>query len=229
MSGTEITAVDELEQIYGSYPAESAAARIVLPSLHAHHRGFIALSPFLVIASADAAGNVDVSPKGDLPGFVLSPDEHTLVIPDRPGNNKILTLRNIVENPSVSLIFFVPGRVDTVRVNGRARITSDPAVLERFEVKGRRPRSALIVSVRESWHHCGKALIRSRLWDEEAKVASSVLPSLGRMTADQTTFDSAAYDEREQCWIDAREVDSHAETDPATEAALQTLWGDPKR
>jgi PPOX class probable FMN-dependent enzyme len=226
MNQSAITTADQLEAIYGPYPADSAAARIVLPSLHPHHRAFIALSPFLVLASADANGNVDVSPKGDLPGFVAVPDEHTLLIPDRPGNNKILTLRNLVENASVSMIFFVPGRVDTVRVNGKARIITAPDVLRRFDVKGRLPRSVLLVTVEQAWHHCGKALIRSQLWSQEAQVDPTSLPSLGSMTSDQTEFDAEAYDQREQCWIDARQGDSDAASDPMIEAALQPLWGD---
>jgi hypothetical protein len=115
--------------MYGSPAADSLAVRCVLPGLDQHHRAFIALSPFLVIASADAQGMTDVSPRGDLPGFVAVLDEHTLLIPDRPGNKKLVTLSNIVENANIALIFFVPGRVDSLRVNGQAQITTDPMLL----------------------------------------------------------------------------------------------------
>jgi predicted pyridoxine 5'-phosphate oxidase superfamily flavin-nucleotide-binding protein len=112
-----------LRDIYGPLPANSLAMRIVFPQLHRHHRAFIALSPFLVIASADRRGVPDVSPRGDLPGFVAVLDDRTLVIPDRPGNKKLLTMTNVLENPAISLIFFVPGRTESLRVNGRAQIT----------------------------------------------------------------------------------------------------------
>ncbi|MFQ6027416.1 MAG: pyridoxamine 5'-phosphate oxidase family protein [Dehalococcoidia bacterium] len=219
MSDSDICTIDELRQVYGLPPANSAAVRIVFPSLHKHHQSFIALSPFLVIASADAKGVTDVSPKGDLPGFVTVLDEHTLIIPDRPGNKKLLTLSNVVENPSVSLIFFIPGRVDTVRVNGKAQITTDPTLLAPFEMQGKIPQSALVVTVEQAWLHCGKALIRSQLWEPEAQVAPDVLPTLGQMTADQiTNFDAAEYDQRQQTYAKARR-DSSIDS---------PLWGEPK-
>ncbi len=205
--------------MYRSPRDNSAAARIVFPSVDKHHRAFIALSPFLVIGSTDAQGMTDVSPKGNLPGFVTVPDEHTLIIPDRPGNKKLLTLSNILENPSVSLIFFIPGRVDTVRVNGKAHITTDPTLLGPFAVQGKIPQSALVVAVEQAWLHCGKALIRSQLWEQEAQVAPDALPTLGQMTADQiTNFDAAEYNQRQQTYADARH-------DCSIESPL---WGGPK-
>jgi predicted pyridoxine 5'-phosphate oxidase superfamily flavin-nucleotide-binding protein len=120
MSAHAISSIETLREVYGSPPPDSLAVRCVLPGLDTHHRAFIALSPFLVMASADAQGMTDVSPRGDLPGFVAVLDEHTLLIPDRPGNKKLVTLSNIVENPHVALIFFVPGRVDSLRVTGQA-------------------------------------------------------------------------------------------------------------
>ena len=216
MTASDICEIDALRAVYGPYPADSAAVRIVMPKLHEHHRAFIALSPFLVIASADAQGFPDASPKGDFAGFVEMPDDKTLVIPDRPGNNKLLTLSNITENPNVSLIFFVPGRTDTVRVNGKARITIDPAVLEQFAIRDKLPESAVIITVAWAWIHCAKALIRSQLWEPEARVDPSVLPSVGQMTRDQLAdFDAAAYDARQRDW-EAAVQDREADT---------TLWG----
>lgn len=187
-----VCTVAELRAIYGTPPADSLAVRCVLPRLDKHHRAFIALSPLVVIASADAQGLPDVSPRGDLPGFVAVRDEHTLLLPDRPGNKKLVTLSNILDNPNVALIFFVPGRDDSLRVNGRAQITTDPTVLAPLAVQGKNPRSALIVNVEQAWLHCGKALIRSRLWNPEAKVAPDALPTLGKMLADQIVGVTAA-------------------------------------
>ena len=216
MTAYDICEIESLRDVYGPYPVDSAAVRIVMPRLHPHHRAFIALSPFLVIASTDAQGFPDVSPKGDFPGFVQMPDDETLIIPDRPGNKKLLTLSNIVENPNVSLIFFIPGRTDTVRVNGKARITTDPVVLEQFGIKGKLPETALVITVELAWLHCAKALIRSQLWEPEARVDVGALPSVGKMTRDQIAdFDAVAYDARQQDWESAGQ-DREAET---------TLWG----
>jgi hypothetical protein len=219
MTGHQISEIEELREVYGFPPDNSVAVRTVLPKLDRHHQAFIALSPFLVIASADAQGSPDVSPKGDLPGFVTVLDEHTLVIPDRPGNKKLLTLNNILENPSVSLIFFIPGRVDSLRVNGKAHITTDPTLLAPFEIKGKIPQSALVVAVDQAWLHCGKALIRSQLWEPEAQVAPDALPSLGQMCADHIAdFDAAEFDQRQQVYANARQ-DSSVES---------RLWGEPE-
>jgi PPOX class probable FMN-dependent enzyme len=197
MSIQFISTLVELRTIYGTPHADSVAVRCVLPQLDKHHRAFIALSPFVVIASTDAQGLSDVSPRGDVPGFVATPDDHTLLLPDRPGNKKLETLSNILENPNVALIFFVPGRNDSVRVNGRARITTDPALLGPLAVQGKSPCSALIVAVEQAWLHCGKALIRSRLWDTEAKVKPDALPTLGKMFSDQVSgVDAAQADAR---------------------------------
>ena len=210
MSAHAISSIETLREVYGSPPPDSLAVRCVLPGLDTHHRAFIALSPFLVLASADAQGMPDVSPRGDLPGFVAVRDEHTLLIPDRPGNKKLVTLSNIVENPHVALIFFVPGRVDSLRVTGQAQITTDPTLLAPLAVQGKPPKSGLIVTVAHAWLHCGKALIRSRLWEPEAQVAPDALPTLGQMVADQIVG------------VDAATADAQLEN------AIKTrLWGEP--
>jgi PPOX class probable FMN-dependent enzyme len=153
--------------------------------LEKHSRAFIALSPFLVIASTDPDGRVDASPKGDAPGFVHVIDDRTLLIPDRVGNNRIDTISNLLECPGVGLIFFVPGLRETLRVNGRARITTDPALLEACAVNGKLPRSGFLVVADEVYFHCGKALIRSDLWNPKKHVKLSDFPSLGRIITDQ--------------------------------------------
>jgi PPOX class probable FMN-dependent enzyme len=182
----------ELRAIYGTPSADSLAVRCVLPHLDKHHKAFIALSPFVVIGSANSRGQSDVSPRGDLPGFVAVLDDHTLLLPDRPGNKKLETLNNILENPSVAMIFFVPGRDDSLRVTGRARITTELSVLDQLAIQGKSPRSALHITVEQAWLHCGKALIRSRLWNPDSKVKTDALPTLGRMLADQVAGADAA-------------------------------------
>jgi PPOX class probable FMN-dependent enzyme len=155
-----------------------------LDHLDANCRRFIALSPFLCLATSRPDGLADNSPRGDAPGFVQVPDERTLVIPDRPGNNRLDSQSNIIHNPSVGLLFFIPGVTETLRVNGRATIVADPDLLARFAVHGRAPKVAIVVAVVEAFLHCSKALIRSRLWQADAQVDRKVLPSLGRMIAD---------------------------------------------
>jgi uncharacterized protein len=147
-------------------------------------RRFIALSPFLCLASARPDGLADNSPRGDAPGFVQVLDERTLLIPDRPGNNRLDSMANILHNPNVGLLFFIPGVTETLRVNGRARLTGSPELLARFEVRGRAPKAAIVVEVVEAFLHCSKALIRSRLWEDDAKVDRQALPTLGRMVAE---------------------------------------------
>lgn len=178
-----VTTRDQLLSLFG--PVSSLAAVKAIPRLDEHCRRFIALSPFLVIGSSDPQGRADTSPKGDPPGFVQVLDDRTIVIPDRPGNNRIDTLRNLVDNPEVAVIFFIPGVDETLRVNGRAKLSTDPALLARMEVQGKRPLLAIVIELREAYLHCAKALKRSKLWDPATKVERSVLPSLGKMILDQ--------------------------------------------
>jgi PPOX class probable FMN-dependent enzyme len=158
-----------------------------------HMRAFIARSPFLCLGTSSAAG-ADVTPRGDTPGFVQVFDEHTLLIPDWPGNNRLDTLANIQENPAVAMLFLVPGVQETLRVNGRAQISVDPALVARWEVGGKHPRSVLRVAVDEAFMHCGKALIRSRLWDPATQIERSALPSYGQILKDQTRLPESAED-----------------------------------
>ena len=178
----------ELRALYGQ--PNVRAANKVLPRLDEHCRAFIGLSPFCVLGTAAADGLADCSPKGDAPGFVQVLDDETLLIPDRLGNNRVDSMSNIVENPNVSLIFLVPGMNETLRVNGKATITTDDSLLEPLSVNGKQPRTGLVVKVDEAFLHCAKALMRSKLWDPERHIDRKSFPSLGRILADQTGVQS---------------------------------------
>ena len=171
-----------LRDLYGP-PIERARLK-VLRQLDRHCRGFIALSPLVCMGTMGEAG-ADVTPRGDRPGFVLVLDGSTLAIPDWRGNNRLDTLLNVLAEPRIGLLFLIPGVDETLRVNGDARVSTDEALLSRWDVDGKRPRSALVVTVREAFLHCGKALIRSKLWHEDYKVDRAALPSYGRMMKDQ--------------------------------------------
>jgi len=179
--------VAQIRELYGT-PTERAVKK-QLTRLDKHARAFIELSPFLVIASTDPSGHCDASPKGDAPGFVRVIDDFTLLIPDRLGNNRVDTIGNLLSAPGIGLIFFVPGINETLRVNGRAQITTDPAFLEPLSVNGKVPRSGILVSADEVYFHCGKALIRSDLWNPTKHVPRGQWPSLGRIIAEQIGTD----------------------------------------
>ena len=164
------------------------AAHKVMPRLDQYSRGFIALSPFLVLATTDGGGGVDASPRGDAPGFVAMPDETTLIIPDRPGNRRVDSFSNVIRQPAVGLIFFVPGINETLRVNGTGRVVTDGELLTPLAAQGKVPATALSVAIGEVFFHCGKALIRSKLWDASRHVARGSFPSLGQIIADQTAL-----------------------------------------
>ncbi len=178
-----IETVEELRSSYGE-PSERAI-RKSLDRLDRHCRRFIDLCPFVVLASAGADGRVDCSPRGDPAGFVAVLDDKTILLPDRRGNNRADSLTNVVENPYVGMLFLIPGVDETLRLNGRATLTTDPAQLEPLAVNGRVPRSGLLVEVEEVFLQCTKALVRSRLWAEESRVdRKAALPSFGQMLAD---------------------------------------------
>ena len=157
-----------------------------LDRLDAHCRNFLAHSPFAVIGSTRPGRGTDVSPRGDAPGFARVLDDNTIVIPDRPGNNRLDTLSNIVTDAEVGLLFFIPGIDETLRVNGPARLSRDPEFLAAAAAQGREPRLVIVVTVREAFLHCAKALKRSRLWHEDYRVDKKSFPSLGRMIVEQT-------------------------------------------
>ncbi|MBL9050203.1 MAG: pyridoxamine 5'-phosphate oxidase family protein [Tabrizicola sp.] len=168
-------------------PTHDLAARKSLTALDAHAREFIRRAPFLCIGTQGGDGKADVSPRGDPAGFVQVLDDRNLAIPDRPGNNRLDTLSNILANPNVGLLFMVPGFDDTLRVNGQASLTVDPDILQVMAVNDRVPTLAIIVRVTEVFLHCAKAFRRSRLWDPEARQDRKEMPSLVKMILDQTT------------------------------------------
>jgi len=179
-----VTSEGVLREVLGS-PSE-LIVRKQLAALDRHCRAFIALSPFLLLGSVDAAGRQDVSPRGDAPGFALALDDTTLAIPERPGNRRLDTLRNILQTGTVGLLFLVPGIEETLRVNGRACLVQDTDILERLSAQGKRPALAIGVEVEECFLHCAKCMKRSRLWDPTCWPERAALPSLGQMLLDQT-------------------------------------------
>lgn len=161
-----IDSVEALRAIVG--PSSPATEAKIEPIVGEFARSFIARSPFLLMATADAEGRLDVSPKGDGPGFVAIPDEHTLLVPDRTGNRLVFGLQNILANPRIGLIFLVPGTGETLRVNGRAELTADPAICARLAERGKPALLAIRVTVEECFFHCAKAFLRSQLWTPES-------------------------------------------------------------
>ena len=188
-----ITSVEELERLYGEPNPNSLMKEI--DHINVHYRAFIEAAPFVVLASVGPEG-LDGSPRGDAPGFVRVRDEKTLLLPDRRGNNRIDTLKNIVRDPRVSLLFLIPGIGETLRINGRAAISADPALCESFIVQGKAPRSVLVVTIDRVYFQCQKALVRSKLWEPTSRIERSALPSTGTMLAalSQGTVDGEAFD-----------------------------------
>jgi PPOX class probable FMN-dependent enzyme len=177
-----ITDEDQIREIVG-HPKQRTVDKTI-SIVDAHCRTFIAQSPFMLIATCDAQGKMDVSPKGDPPGFVQVLDDYTLAIPDRPGNRRIDTFRNILQNPNVALLFLIPGVQETLRVSGRALIVRDPNLRDSMAVNGKVPDFALVVSVEEVFFHCAKCIIRSRLWDDQREVEVDKLSTLAEALVD---------------------------------------------
>jgi uncharacterized protein len=160
------------------------AVKKVRASLHPHHRSWIEASPYFVIATSDASGRCDASPKGDPPGSVRVLDDRTLAIPDRPGNRRVDSFLNVLSNPHVALIFLVPGRLDTLRVNGHARLVREAPFFDDLVVNGHRPSLALLVEIEEVYFHCPKASMRSALWRPETWLDPASLPSTACLAKD---------------------------------------------
>jgi PPOX class probable FMN-dependent enzyme len=170
-----------LDLLYGK-PAEASVVKEI-DFVHPHYRAFIEAAPFLVLATG-GPGGLDASPRGDPAGFVVVEDEKTLLIPDRRGNKRIDSLRNLIADDRVGLLFLIPGITETLRVNGRAAISVDPALLDRFAIDGRRPLTVLVVRVEAVYFQCSRAIIRSDLWNAEKQIARGALPSTGTILAD---------------------------------------------
>ncbi|MFM8768398.1 MAG: MSMEG_1061 family FMN-dependent PPOX-type flavoprotein, partial [Rubrivivax sp.] len=174
-------ALTTLESLRRLYPApKERAVRKQLDHLDLHCQRFIALSPFVVLASSGAGGAMDASPRGGAPGFVKATDAHTLLIPDAPGNHRLDTLENIVATGRLGLLFMIPGVDETLRVNGAAQLSTDPLLIEQVADERRRPAVVIKVRVEQAYLHCAKAFMRSCLWSAQAQVQRSVLPTMGR-------------------------------------------------
>jgi len=185
--------LDALRALYGEPVGASVAKELTY--IHPHYRQFIEAAPFVSIATS-GPGGLDNSPRGDTPGFVRVVDEHTLMLPDRRGNNRIDSLSNLMSDPRIGLLFLIPGVGESMRVNGRAAISIDPALLASFAVDDKLPRSVLVVSVESVYYQCSKALVRSKLWDPASRIERSALPSTGTMIGEisRGAIDSVAYD-----------------------------------
>ena len=202
---TAIETIEQLEAIYGQ-PGEAATikvARRITPS----YRTLIERSPFAILATCGEEG-LDCSPRGDLPGFVRVHDDLTLIIPDRRGNNRIDSLRNLIRDPRAALLFLIPGSGTTLRVNGRALVSADPELLAPFGVEGKTPRSVIVMTVEEIYFQCARAIIRSHLWDPDRRVDPKSLPTPGQILAEMSK-DRVGGEEYDRTWL---------------ERARQTMW-----
>ena len=200
-----ITTLAELEAIYG-LPAETSTVKET-NRITPHYRAYVAASPFAVLATSGPEG-LDCSPRGDAPGFVRVHDERTLMLPDRRGNNRVDSLRNIVRDPRVALLFMIPGVGNTLRVNGRAHLAADSDLLASFAMDARSPRSVIVIAVDAVYFQCARALVRSDLWNSLKHVDPNSLPSAGQMLA-ALSENRVGGEEYDQAW---------------PERARQTLW-----
>jgi PPOX class probable FMN-dependent enzyme len=182
-----VTTESELRSLIG-YPSELVSHKVI-SHIEEHCRDFIAKSPFLLISTADSIGKCDVSPRGDSTGFVQVVDDKHLLIPDRPGNKKIDSLRNILSNPEIGLVFLIPGLGETLRINGHAFITKDNELLKTMAVNGIVPLLGIVVAVEECFLHCAKAFRRSGLWEPESWLHKSKLPSASKILSDHAKLD----------------------------------------
>ena len=180
-SSASITSVEQLEALYG-LPNEASTVKEV-GHVTPHYRAFIEASPFAVLGTSGPEG-LDCSPRGDRPGFVRGQDERTLLLPDRRGNNRVDSLRNIVRDPRVALLFLIPGSGNTLRVNGRAWLSTEPALLASFSVEGNAPRSVIVVRVEAVYFQCARAILRADLWNPDRHIDPAALPSPGQMLAE---------------------------------------------
>ncbi|HZJ82039.1 MAG TPA: pyridoxamine 5'-phosphate oxidase family protein [Guyparkeria sp.] len=194
MDPYQIHTIDELETLFGT-PGEAAIRKEVDRLVPVYQR-MIEASPFYVMATQGVDG-LDSSPRGDPAGFVAVLDDRHLALPERRGNNRVDSLRNLVEDPRIGLLFLVPGKNETLRVNGRARITTDPALMKRTAMRGKPPQCVIVVEIETVYFQCARAMLRARLWDPASQTLAEQTPSAGEMLAGmpESTIDGAAYDE----------------------------------
>ncbi|MEQ8601309.1 MAG: pyridoxamine 5'-phosphate oxidase family protein [Devosia sp.] len=203
---TKIVSLDQLEALYQPAPAPAAIVKVAT-AMTPDYRHLIAVSPFAALATIGPEG-LDCSPRGDKPGFVRIHDDKTLMLPDRRGNNRIDSLRNIVRDPRCALLFLIPGSGTTLRVNGRAHLSIDPALLESFAVEDKAPRSVIVLDIDEVYFQCARAVLRSELWNPERHVDPASLPTPGQILAAMT----------------AEEVGGESYDKAWPERAKQTMW-----
>lgn len=178
-----IATIDELEAIYGQ-PNEASTVKVA-DRITQHYRALIDKSPFAALATSGPEG-LDCSPRGDLPGFIRVHDEKTLMMPDRRGNNRIDSLRNIVRDPRVALLFLIPGSGSTLRVNGRAQVSVNPDLLASFAIDGKAPRTVVVMTVDEIYFQCARAIVRSDLWNPDKRIDTRSLPTPGQILAEMS-------------------------------------------
>src|ERR1700756_109276 len=178
-----VATIEQLEAIYG-FPGESSTVKVA-DRITSSYRVLIEKSPFAALATSGPEG-LDCSPRGDLPGFVRIHDDKTLMMPDRRGNNRTDSLRNIVRDPRVALLFLVPGSASTLRVNGRAHVSAEPDLLASFKVEGKTPRTVIVMTVEEIYFQCARAMVRSELWNPDKRVDPKTLPTPGQILADMS-------------------------------------------
>ena len=188
-----ITEEAELRGIFGE-PSERALNKQI-DRLDVHCRAIIEKCPFILLGTSDTEGRCDVSPKGDYPGFVRVLDDKTIAIPDLPGNNRLDTLRNMIRNPQVGLIFMIPGMNETLRINGKIQLVRDEDLLESMAYQGKSPKLAIVVHVQEVFTHCPKAFLRSKLWSDDYRIDRSELPSFAEILKDHTGLVDCDVDE----------------------------------
>jgi len=192
----------ELSTLYG--PALERSVRKQIDHLDEHCRAFIAASPLVIVGTQNGAA-ADASPRGDVPGFVKVADDHTLLIPDRRGNNRLDSLRNLIENPAIGLLFLIPGIHETFRVNGEAAVSRDPALTEAFSVQGKAPRTVVVVRVKEAYIQCSRALVRADVWNPAKYAGPNRVPSMGTVMAAHTCgfVEAKAFDEEAKVRVPA--------------------------
>lgn len=178
-----IATIEQLEAIYG-FPGETSLVKVA-DRITSSYRVLIEKSPFVALATSGPEG-LDCSPRGDLPGFVRIHDEKTLMMPDRRGNNRIDSLRNIVRDPRVALLFLIPGSGSTLRVNGHAHLSVDPELLASFKMEDKAPRTVIVMTVRDIYFQCARAIVRSDLWNPDKRVDGKMLPTPGQILAEMT-------------------------------------------
>jgi PPOX class probable FMN-dependent enzyme len=203
---TIVTSVEQLEALYTPAPVAASTVKVA-HRMTPHYRRLIEASPFAALATVGPEG-IDCSPRGDQPGFVRVHDDQTLMMPDRRGNNRIDSLRNIVRDPRVAFLFLLPGSGTTFRANGRAHLSIDPGLLASFEVEGKAPRSVIVMQIDELYFQCARAIVRSELWNPDRHIDIASLPTPGQILADMTQ-DQVGGDAYDKAW---------------PERAKQTMW-----